>query len=98
MSAPRQPDPVAAHYEQWVYPEPWPDLSAFPFESPDCRYDDLRKMHFAFWPSATAIRDDLRILVAGCGSMAAACFAYRYPRAQVMGIDLSSATLAHESS
>ncbi|HEX3313783.1 MAG TPA: class I SAM-dependent methyltransferase [Gemmataceae bacterium] len=96
MTLPNESDPVAAQYERWIYPEPWPDLTVFPFESADCHYDDLRKMHWALWPAAAAIRDDLRILVAGCGSMAAACYAYRYSRAQVTGIDLSSASLAHE--
>ena len=88
-------DPVAAQYERWIYPEPHADLSVFAFDAVDCHYDDVRKMHAAFWPAA-APHDDLRILVAGCGSMAAACYAYRYPRARVTGIDLSSASLAHE--
>jgi SAM-dependent methyltransferase len=95
MTLPSEFDPVAAQYERWVYPQPWPDLTDFPFESVDCHYDDVRKMHWAYWPAA-APRDDLRILVAGCGSMAAACYAYRYPRAHVTGIDLSSASLANE--
>jgi len=41
-------------------------------------------------------RDDIDILVAGCGSLAAAAQAYLYPRCRVVGIDVSRASLAHE--
>src|SRR5205823_2182815 len=47
------------------------------------------------WPRAP-YREDLDILVAGCGTVAAACYAYLYPRARVVGIDISAASLAHE--
>jgi SAM-dependent methyltransferase len=89
-------DPVAAQYERWSYPEPWPDLSLIPFDSPDNHYKDLKELYWAYWPRA-AYRDDLDILVAGCGTVAAACFAYLYPRARVVGIDISAASLSHEA-
>jgi SAM-dependent methyltransferase len=88
-------DPVTAQYEQWSYPEPWPDLSVIPFQSPDNHYKDLREMYWAYWPTAP-YREDLDILVAGCGTVAAACYAYVYRRAHVVGIDISASSLAHE--
>src|SRR5262249_43010175 len=35
-------------------------------------------------------------LVAGCGTVSAAAYAYVFPRARILGIDISSASLAHE--
>ena len=96
MSAPTAADPVADQYERWVYPQPSFDLGTYPFHASDCHYDDLRILAPTYWPTQPAFAPDLDILVAGCGSMAAACYAYRYPQARVMGIDLSAASLAHE--
>lgn len=88
-------DPVADQYERWVYPAPVQDLNALPLTSPCWRFKDLRESYWAYWPSA-AYRDDWEILVAGCGSVAAACYASLYPRSRVLGIDVSGASLAHE--
>ena len=88
-------DPVAEQYERWIYPPPSDDLAQLPLTSPFWRFKDLRDLYWAYWPSA-AYRDDLELLVAGCGSMAAACYAYLYPRSRVLGIDISAASLAHE--
>ena len=41
-------------------------------------------------------REDLDILVAGCGSLSAAAQAFLYPRARVVGIDVSRTSLEHE--
>ena len=51
---------------------------------------------YTFWPDQTH-RDDLDILIAGCGSNAAARYAFHHPRSRVVGIDLSTASLAHEA-
>jgi SAM-dependent methyltransferase len=88
-------DPVAAQYEQWSYPEPLTDLTTVPFQSPDHHFKDLKELYWAYWPCAP-YREDLDILVAGCGTVAAACYAYLYPAARVVGIDISAASLAHE--
>lgn len=89
------PDPVTAQYEEWNYPEPWQDLTLVSFQAPDNHYKDLHELYWAYWPCAD-YREDLDILVAGCGTNAAACYAYLYPRARVVGIDISGASLAHE--
>ena len=57
-----------------------------PFDSPHLRYLSLKKLHPLFWPERS-YRDDLEILVAGCGTVAAACFAYLFPKARVLGIE-----------
>jgi SAM-dependent methyltransferase len=46
-----------------------------------------------FWP-AEPYRDDRSILVAGCGTMQAAHYAARWPKARVVGIDASAASIA----
>ena len=46
-----------------------------------------------FWP-AEPYRDDRSILVAGCGTTQAAHYALRWPRAQVVGIDVSAKSIA----
>ena len=45
-----------------------------------------------FWP-AEPYRDDRSILVAGCGTSQAAKVALRWPRAQVVGIDVSATSI-----
>lgn len=83
-------DAVRAQYERWVYPQPLDDLSKSELR-------DLSDPDFlgrAYWPHRPP-RADLRILVAGCGPNAAARFAYHHPKATVVGVDISEASLAH---
>ena len=86
---------VANQYEKWVYPFPIPDLDA-----PDVRTrrdgGDFERNWHTFWPDRP-YREDLDVLVAGCGSNAAARYAFNHRKARVTGIDLSSASLAHEA-
>ena len=56
--------------------------------APASRFPDL------FWPDAEPYRDDRSILVAGCGTTQAAHYALRWPRAQVIGIDISATSIA----
>lgn len=86
---------VASQYEKWVYPFPIADLDA-----PDVRTrrdgGDFERNWYTFWPDRP-YREDLDVLVAGCGSNAAARYAFNHRKARVTGIDLSSASLAHEA-
>jgi len=81
---------VAAFYEQHPYPPPVDDLEAY-----GRLWDDARRRADAhlLWP-ADVYRDDRSILVAGCGTTQAAHYALRWPRAQVVGIDISAAGIA----
>jgi SAM-dependent methyltransferase len=86
---------VAQQYEKWVYPFPIIDLSV-----PEVRRmrdgSDPESNFYTYWPNEP-YRDDLDILIAGCGSNAAARYAFNHPNASVVGIDFSSSSLAHEA-
>jgi len=86
---------VMRQYEKWVYPQPIMDLAA---PEQQGRWDggDPTKRYHTYWPHRD-FRDDLNILVAGCGSNAAARYAFHHPQATITGIDLSTSSLAHEA-
>jgi SAM-dependent methyltransferase len=87
--------PVARQYEKWVYPFPIMDLAA-----PNVRGikdgGDPELNFYTFWPDQP-FRDDVDILIAGCGSNAAARYAFNHPNARVVGVDFSTSSLAHEA-
>ena len=87
-------DPVVVQYERWQYPEPVDDLG----DPSIAKYvSSFRTLHFLnglYWPAGQP-REDLDILVAGCGTMAAAVYAHLYPKCHVVGIDISRTSLAH---
>jgi len=77
---------VSDFYESHPYPPPVDDLDAY-----RRLWDDSRRRaeSHLFWPGE-AYRDDRSILIAGCGTVQAAHYAARWPRAHVMGIDVSA--------
>jgi SAM-dependent methyltransferase len=81
---------VSAFYESHPYPPPVDDLQAY-----RKIWDDQRRRaeFHLFWP-AEPYREDRSILVAGCGTTQAAHHALRWPRAQVIGIDVSAKSIA----
>jgi SAM-dependent methyltransferase len=81
---------VSAFYECHPYPPPVDDLQAY-----RQAWDDRRRHaeSHLFWPNEP-YREDRSILVAGCGTTQAAHYALRWPRAQVIGIDLSAKSIA----
>jgi SAM-dependent methyltransferase len=81
---------VGDFYESHPYPPPADDLDAY-----RRAWDDRRRRadSHLFFPSEP-YRDDRSILVAGCGTIQAAHYALRWPRAQVVGIDVSAAAVA----
>lgn len=84
-------DPVEDQYTRWVYPQPAVSLRRM-WQNCD---PSLQQLHYAYWPDR-AYWPGMRILVAGCGSNQAANLAQRNPSAQVLGIDVSPTSLAHE--
>ncbi len=82
---------VSAFYENHPYPPPIDDLEAYRRS-----WDDQRRRveAYLFWP-AEPYREDRSILVAGCGTIQAAHYALRWPRAEVIGIDVSATSIAH---
>jgi SAM-dependent methyltransferase len=81
---------VGDFYESHPYPPPVDDLDAY-----GASWDDRRRRadSHLFWP-AQPFRDDRSVLVAGCGTAQAARYAIRWPRARVVGIDVSATSVA----
>jgi SAM-dependent methyltransferase len=80
---------VSAFYERHPYPPPVDSL-----ERHRARWNDERRRADAhlFWPDEP-YRDDRSILVAGCGTSQAARYALAWPRAKVVGIDVSTTSI-----
>jgi len=76
---------VSAFYERHPYPPPVDDLEPYRKLWTD---DRRRADAHLYWPQA-AYRDDRTLLVVGCGTSQAARHALRWPRAKVVGIDVS---------
>jgi len=85
---------VTRQYEAFAYPEPFADLA-----------EEIGKGYYQvgdpalygplLWPRGRPNRR-LSILVAGCGTVQAAYAAYMSRQDEVVGLDLSEASLAHE--
>ena len=85
-------DVVAAQYERWVYPEPIVDLESWLVNN--WQWFDPSHSFRVLWPDRE-IRDDLDILVAGCGTNQAAVLAYTNPKSHVVAVDVSQSSLDH---
>lgn len=83
---------VRAFYERMPYPAPLKSLDEHRdlYQNPDRR----RAQFHLLWPNEP-LRDNLEILVAGCGTSQAARYALREPNARVIGIDISETSLRH---
>ncbi len=83
-------DIVADQYEKWVYPEPIKDLAEYRAKgSTDAT--SVRMAHLMYWPDGSYLKrydKKLNILIAGCGTNAAARFVYEHPKSNIVGIDL----------
>jgi SAM-dependent methyltransferase len=85
-------DAVEGFYDDHPYPPPVADLDRYREAWSDP--DRLRVEYHLMWPR-TEYRQDLEILVAGCGTSQAAKHALRQPAARVAGIDVSATSLRH---
>ena len=81
---------VSDFYESHSYPPAVDDVDAYRGAWDDSR---RRAESHLFWPSASYC-EDRTILVAGCGTAQAAHYAVRWPRARVVGIDVSARALS----
>jgi SAM-dependent methyltransferase len=83
---------VQDFYERYPYPRPVVDLADY-----RRRWQDRgrRRADFhLFWPDKS-YREDLTILIAGCGTSQAAKHALRRPASRVIGIDFSAPSVRH---
>ena len=85
-------DIVSRQYERWIYPAPIQDLDGWLQGS--WQWFDPSHAHRLLWPDRD-YQPEMHILVAGCGTNQAAVIAYTNPSAQVVAIDVSSASLDH---
>jgi SAM-dependent methyltransferase len=88
-------DPVVLQYEKWAYPAAISDLSDPANAEAIASFRSLGNLIPVYWPSGQP-QANLDILVAGCGTIAAASYAYLYPQCRVVGVDISRTSLAHE--
>ncbi len=85
-------DEVQAFYDAHPYPPPVEDLDGY-----RQRWQDKgrrRADYHLHWPDKP-YREDLTVLVAGCGTSQAAKHALRQPKARVVGIDVSATSVRH---
>ena len=87
---------VAAQYRAWVYPQPVEDMAQAVAKGEYWDLSDPSLFRRKLWPRRIE-PDDLTILIAGCGTNQAACYAVTNPNCKVVGIDLSEASLGHEA-
>jgi SAM-dependent methyltransferase len=85
---------VARQYEAYSYPPPTNDLSEHVARG-DHHRGDPSIYGPLLWPEGRSC-SGLRILIAGCGTMQAAWYAYTNPTCEIVGIDISEASLAHQ--
>jgi 2-polyprenyl-3-methyl-5-hydroxy-6-metoxy-1,4-benzoquinol methylase len=81
---------VRAFYERHPYPPPVDSLEKYRRFGQDRQ--SRRVDYHLFWP-ARPYREDLSILIAGCGTSQAAKHAMRWPAAHVTGIDFSATSV-----
>jgi SAM-dependent methyltransferase len=88
-------DVVAAQYKAWPYPKPLADLSAAVSKEGYFDLSDPALFRRKLWPKAVE-PTDLDILIAGCGTIQAAYFAFANRNCRVVGIDISDTSLGHQ--
>ena len=93
MSNDPKSDVINRQYERWTYPEPIEDIPAW--LTSNWQWYDPTHAHPVLWPDR-GYRPDMDILIAGCGTNQAAVFAYNNPKAKVVGVDISQASLDHQ--
>jgi SAM-dependent methyltransferase len=85
-------DPIVEFYEEHPYPPPVPDLE--PDLKEWSRPQRRRAEYHLLFPTQ-AFRENLDVLVAGCGTFQAARHAIRWPQGRVAGIDVSATSVRH---
>ncbi|MEA1976796.1 MAG: class I SAM-dependent methyltransferase, partial [Chloroflexota bacterium] len=85
-------DEVQAFYDAHPYPPPVEDLDGYLQRWQD--ESRRRSDYHLHWPDKP-YRENLTVLVAGCGTSQAAKHALRQPAARVVGIDVSATSIRH---
>jgi SAM-dependent methyltransferase len=85
---------VARQYEAYAYPQPFTDLDV-QIDAGYREQGDPQHCAPLIWPEGRPKRR-MRILSAGCGTVQAAYLAHTQRDHEVIGVDLSSASLGHQ--
>ena len=85
-------DPVVEFYEEHPYPPPVADLDA---DLADWAEPERRRAEYHLLFPTQSFREDLDVLVAGCGTFQAARHAVRWPAGRIVGIDVSATSIEH---
>ena len=85
-------DPICEFYTEHPFPPPIDNLDRALELYKD---ENVRRAVFHLMFPDREHRDDLDVLVAGCGTWQAAKYAISYPTARVVGIDVSPTSLEH---
>lgn len=88
-------DKVEKQYANWVYPAPIEDMRNAISTGQYLEVGDPLMYFPLMWPRKRNV-EKLDILIAGCGTNQAAYYACRNPNWNVLGIDLSESSLAHQ--
>jgi len=86
---------VEEQYTNWVYPAPIEDLMSAIKTGKYYEIGDPLMYWPLMWPHKRGV-GKLDILSAGCGTNQAAYYAFRNPEWNVVGIDLSDSSIAHQ--
>lgn len=85
---------VRAQYERFPYPAPIESIDSNILDGSAGFEGCPKRDHRLFWP-AGPVREDIDILIAGCGSNQAAQTGHVLPNARITAIDLSQASIEH---
>ena len=83
---------VQAQYERFPYPQPVERISEKLLDGSEFLRGCPKREFPLYWPTLPE-REDIDILVAGCGSSQAAIMGATLPKARIVAIDLSAASL-----
>jgi SAM-dependent methyltransferase len=87
---------VEEQYTRWVYPLPLDNMRDAIDKGTYWEIGDPLLYWPIFWPERRGVDGELDILCAGCGTNQAAYYACRNPNWNILGIDLSESSLAHQ--
>lgn len=91
-------DYLKKHYNNYVYPKPIEDIhEEFIKKKKRYIFDPTYHWH-RIWPELPFSANQLKILIAGCGTNEAAVLALCNPNHLVTGIDISENSIAHQKS
>ena len=88
---------LKSQYQKYIYPLPVENIDEEIIEKKLIPYADPNFSWHILWPEKNYSRKKLNILVAGCSSDQAAIIARCNPMHQILGVDISKNSIAHQN-